>query len=103
MNIEVKVPAVGESISSGVLSVWHKKDGETVAKEEILFTLETDKVSQEVTAPEPGIVHHLAAEGDEVKIGQTVAEIEPVTAASVVPSPAPQPPSGAPSKDAPKP
>ena len=101
MNIEVKVPAVGESISSGVLSVWHKKDGETVAKEEILFTLETDKVSQEVTAPEPGIVHHLAAEGDEVKIGQTVAEIEPVTAASVVPSPAPQPPSGAPSKDAP--
>ena len=87
MNIEVKVPAVGESISSGILSVWHKKDGDTVAKDEILFTLETDKVSQEVTSPEPGIVHHKAAEGEEVKIGQIVAEIEPVTSAAKSPSP----------------
>ncbi len=77
MNIEVKVPAVGESISSGVLSVWHKKEGDMVRKDDILFTLETDKVSQEVTAPEAGIVHVKAAEGDEVKIGQVVAEIEP--------------------------
>ena len=77
MNIEVKVPAVGESISSGILSVWHKKDGEPVRKDEPLFTLETDKVSQEVTAPEAGVVHLKAAEGDEVKIGQVVAEIAP--------------------------
>jgi len=90
MNIEVKVPAVGESISSGILSVWHKKDGDTVSKDEILFTLETDKVSQEVTAPEPGIVRQKAAEGEEVKIGQTVAEIEPVSAsAPAVPPPVP--------------
>lgn len=77
MNIEVKVPAVGESISSGILSVWHKKDGEHIRKDDILFTLETDKVSQEVTAPEAGTVHLKAAEGDEVKIGQVVAEIAP--------------------------
>ncbi len=77
MNIEVKVPAVGESISSGILSVWHKKDGDTVRKDEVLFTLETDKVSQEVNAPEAGLLHLRAAEGDEVKIGQTVAEIVP--------------------------
>ena len=77
MNIEVKVPAVGESISSGILSVWHKKDGEHIRKDDALFTLETDKVSQEVAAPEAGIVRLKAAEGEEVKIGQVVAEIAP--------------------------
>jgi len=81
MNIEVKVPAVGESISSGILSVWHKKEGDPVRKDDVLFTLETDKVSQEVTAPEAGLVHLKAAEGEEVKIGQVVAEIEPSKAA----------------------
>ena len=98
MNIEVKVPAVGESISSGILSVWHKKEGEHIRKDDILFTLETDKVSQEVTAPEAGIVHLKVAEGDEVKIGQTVAEIEPSAAAAPAKAPAKKP---APAKPAP--
>ena len=48
MSIEVKVPAVGESISSGVVSVWHKKSGEQVNAGDPLFTLETDKVSTEI-------------------------------------------------------
>lgn len=85
MNIEVKVPAVGESISSGILSVWHKKEGDRVRKDDVLFTLETDKVSQEVTAPEAGTVHLKATEGEEVKIGQVVAEIAP---AAEAPAPA---------------
>jgi len=76
MSIEVKVPSVGESISTGLLSVWHKADGETVKSGELLFTLETDKISTEVTAQESGILRHQAAEGDEVKIGQIVAMIE---------------------------
>lgn len=76
MSIEVKVPAVGESITSGVISVWHKKDGEAVASGEVLFTLETDKVSTEVNAPESGTLKTQAAEGEEVKIGQVVATIE---------------------------
>lgn len=88
MNIEVKVPAVGESISSGILSVWHKKEGEHIRKDDILFTLETDKVSQEVMAPEAGIVRLKVAEGDEVKIGQTVAEIEPSAVAAPEKAPA---------------
>ncbi|CAN5357980.1 hypothetical protein BH09VER1_BH09VER1_29030 [soil metagenome] len=76
MSVEIKVPAVGESITSGILSVWHKKDGDTVASGEILFTLETDKVSTEINAPESGILKTQAAEGEEVKIGQVVATIE---------------------------
>ncbi len=92
MNIEVKIPAVGESITSGVLSIWHKKDGEHVTRDELLFTLETDKVSQEVTSPDTGILHTSVAEGDEVKIGQTVATIEPAAAPASAPKAAPEPP-----------
>ena len=81
MNVEVKVPTVGESITSGILSTWHKKDGEAVNAGDVLFTLETDKVSTEVNAPESGILRTQAAEGDEVKIDQVVAVIEPGTGA----------------------
>ncbi|HEY5791760.1 MAG TPA: dihydrolipoyllysine-residue succinyltransferase [Chthoniobacterales bacterium] len=84
MSFEVKVPAVGESITTGVISAWHKKDGESITSGEVLFTLETDKISTEVTAQESGIVKLQAAEGEEVKIGQTVAVIE---AAGAAPAP----------------
>lgn len=109
MSIEVKVPAVGESITSGILSVWHKQEGETIAAGDILFTLETDKVSTEVNAPEGGVVHLEVAEGEEVKIGQTVARIEaaaPAAAASESPAPKKSPkkaPPAAPPAEAAKP
>lgn len=77
MNIEVTIPSVGESISSGVLSVWHKKNGDSVASGDLLFTLETDKVSTEVTATGAGTLEILVPEGEEVKIGQQVATIAP--------------------------
>ncbi|HKP93119.1 MAG TPA: biotin/lipoyl-containing protein, partial [Chthoniobacterales bacterium] len=76
MSVEVKVPAVGESISSGVVSVWHKKSGEQVSAGEPLFTLETDKVSTEINAEKNGVLKTLVAEGAEVKIGEVVATIE---------------------------
>jgi 2-oxoglutarate dehydrogenase E2 component (dihydrolipoamide succinyltransferase) len=89
MSIEVKVPAVGESITGGVISAWHKKDGETVKSGELLFTLETDKVSTEVTAETAGTLRVRTAEGAEVKIGDVVAVIEDASAGS---SPASEPP-----------
>jgi len=76
MSVQVKIPAVGESISSGVVSVWHKKSGEQVKKGDPLFTLETDKVSTEIVAEVDGVLQTKAAEGQEVKIGEVVAEIE---------------------------
>src|SRR6476620_6664041 len=76
MSVQVKIPAVGESISSGVVSVWHKKSGEQVRKGDPLFTLETDKVSTEIVAEADGILRTKAKEGQEVKIGEVVAEIE---------------------------
>ena len=81
MSVPVLVPAVGESISSGVLSAWHKKDGEHVAVGDLLFTLDTDKVSSEVTALEAGVLKITVAEGTEVPIGSAVGEIDTAAAA----------------------
>ncbi len=82
MSVPVLVPAVGESISSGVLSAWHKKDGDHVAVGDLLFTLDTDKVSSEVTALEAGVLKITVAEGTEVPIGSAVAEIDTAAAAA---------------------
>jgi 2-oxoglutarate dehydrogenase E2 component (dihydrolipoamide succinyltransferase) len=76
MSTEVKIPAVGESIVSGLLSVWHKQDGEAVKEGEALLTLETDKVSTEITAERAGILRIKVGAGAEVKIGEVVALIE---------------------------
>src|SRR6266705_2114296 len=76
MSVEVKIPAVGESISSGVVSVWHKKSGDFVNAGEALFTLETDKVSTEIVAENAGVLEALVPEGQEVKIGEVVATID---------------------------
>jgi 2-oxoglutarate dehydrogenase E2 component (dihydrolipoamide succinyltransferase) len=76
MAVEVKIPAVGESISSGVVSVWHKKSGDFVNAGDALFTLETDKVSTEITAERSGVLDALVPEGQEVKIGEIVATID---------------------------
>ncbi len=100
MSVEVKVPVVGESITSGIISTWHKKDGETVSAGEVLFTLETDKVSTEVNSPESGVLKTQAAEGDEVKIGQVVALIE---AGGTAPAPKEEAPKAAAPKAEPAP
>ena len=76
MSLEVKIPAVGESISSGQISRWHKTDGEAVSAGEVILTLDTDKVSTDLTAEGSGILRIRAAEGTEVKIGEVVAVIE---------------------------
>ncbi len=76
MSIEVKIPAVGESISSGIVSVWHKKSGAFVDAGDALFTLDTDKVSTEITAETAGVLETMVPEGQEVKIGEVVATID---------------------------
>src|ERR1043166_2271830 len=94
MSTEVKVPAVGESITSGIVSVWHKKSGDQVKAGDALFTLETDKVSTEITAEKDGVLQTRVAEGAEVKIGEVVAVIEEGSAASKKPAAEPGGPKG---------
>lgn len=76
MSIEIKIPALGESITSGVLSKWHKAEGESVKAGDVLLTLETDKVAQDIASETSGVLHHKASEGDEVSIGAVVAVID---------------------------
>jgi 2-oxoglutarate dehydrogenase E2 component (dihydrolipoamide succinyltransferase) len=111
MSAEIKVPAVGESISSGIISLWHRQDGDYVRAGDLLFTLDTDKVSTEVAAQAAGVVRIKAPADTEVKIGEVVGLIEeapepaaapvaPVPAAAPVVSPAAAP---TPSPSAPTP
>jgi 2-oxoglutarate dehydrogenase E2 component (dihydrolipoamide succinyltransferase) len=76
MSIEVKIPAVGESVTSGVLSTWHKQNGDIVHDGEALFTLETDKIATEVPAVGSGRLRIQVEAGQEVKIGQVVASLD---------------------------
>src|SRR5688500_18258851 len=79
--LEVKIPPMGESISSGILAKWHVRDGDAVSKDQPLFELETDKITSEGMAEAAGKISLKAAVGDEVKIGQVVATIAPAGAA----------------------
>ncbi len=88
MPIEVKVPTVGESITSGVLGVWNKPDGAYVKAGDPLFEIETDKVTSEVVAETAGALKHLAKAGDTVQIGQVVAQIDEKAAAPAEAAPA---------------
>lgn len=81
-SLDVIIPPMGESISSGVLSKWHVKSGAEIQKDQILFELETDKITSEGIAEAAGVLSILVEEGTEVKIGQKVASIELAAKAS---------------------
>lgn len=76
MKVEIKVPAVGESISEATIGEWTKKSGEFVKRDEVILSLETDKASVEVVAPNDGVLTTTAKAGEVVKIGATVASID---------------------------
>jgi 2-oxoglutarate dehydrogenase E2 component (dihydrolipoamide succinyltransferase) len=80
MAFEIKVPAVGESISEATIGEWQKKDGEYVNRDEVLLVLETDKASVEVVAETSGVLKTKAKEGDVVPIGATIGEIDEAAA-----------------------
>ena len=83
--LEIKVPPAGESITSASVSRWHKADGAQVLKGDVLVTLDTDKVSNDLEAPESGVLSIIATEGAEVGIGSVVARL---TVGAVVALPA---------------
>ena len=103
MSLEVKIPAVGESVTSGVISAWLKNDGDHVNRGDALLTLETDKVSTEITADTAGVLRIKALAGAEVKIGEVVALIEEGTAAPAETAPKATPAKAAPPLAAPAP
>lgn len=87
MTTEVKIPAVGESVTTGILAKWKVKSGDAVAKGQPLFDLETDKITSEGTAEVAGVITLNVAEGATVKIGEVVATIDE-SKAGAAPAPA---------------
>ncbi|MBC8032925.1 MAG: 2-oxoglutarate dehydrogenase complex dihydrolipoyllysine-residue succinyltransferase [Chitinophagaceae bacterium] len=80
MAIDIKVPAVGESISEVTLVKWLKKDGEYVERDEVIAELESEKATFEVNAEQAGILKTVGKENDTLKIGDTLAQIDEAAA-----------------------
>ncbi len=76
MSIEVRVPTLGESVTEATVATWFKKPGDTVAVDEMLCELETDKVTVEVPSPAAGTLGDIvAAEGETVGVNALLATL----------------------------
>lgn len=104
MATEVKVPTLGESVTEATVGAWLKQPGDTVALDEPICSLETDKVAVDVPSPVAGVLgQQLVKEGDTVNVGAVIAVIEaggaaaaPAPAAAAAPAPAPKAEAAAP-------
>jgi 2-oxoglutarate dehydrogenase E2 component (dihydrolipoamide succinyltransferase) len=96
MATEIKVPTLGESVTTATVAKWLKKAGEPVAADEPLVELETDKVTVEVNAPAAGVLTEItAAEGAEVEVGAVLGTVNGAgVAVQPAAAPAANPPSG---------
>ena len=76
MTTEVRVPTLGESVTEATVATWFKKPGDSVAVDEMLCELETDKVTVEVPSPTAGVLADIVAnEGDTVGVDALLANI----------------------------
>jgi 2-oxoglutarate dehydrogenase E2 component (dihydrolipoamide succinyltransferase) len=100
MTVEIKVPAMGESVTEATISKWFKKEGDAVKRDEPLLELETDKVTVEVPSPADGAIESISAQaGATVQVGALLGAIAEGKAGA---APAAKP-AAAPKADAPKP
>lgn len=82
MATDIVIPALGESITEGVIASWLVAEGEHVERDQPVLELETDKITMELPAPASGVVSHKAAEGDTVEVGAVVGGIDESAAPS---------------------
>ncbi|MCB1677334.1 MAG: 2-oxoglutarate dehydrogenase complex dihydrolipoyllysine-residue succinyltransferase [Halioglobus sp.] len=81
MAIEIKAPAFPESVADGEVATWHKQEGDTVARDELIVEIETDKVVMEVVAPEDGVIGKIyVGEGETIQGEQVLATLKPEAA-----------------------
>ncbi|MFT8807795.1 dihydrolipoyllysine-residue succinyltransferase [Gluconobacter sp.] len=89
MTVEIRVPALGESLTTATVARWLKQSGDYVQHDEAIVELETDKVSVEVTAPSAGRLEDCVAVGTEVEIGGLLGAVDETAEAPAAPEPAP--------------
>jgi len=83
MAAEVKLPQLGQGMESGTIVRWLKAEGDPVRKNEPLYELDTDKVTQEVESDVDGVLLEIVVREGEVQVGSTIAMIEPAGGAAV--------------------
>ena len=89
---EITLPQLGETVTEGTITKWFKKVGDSVALDEPLFEVSTDKVDTEVPSPIAGVLTEIrVAEGDTVPVGTVIAVVGDASAAAPAPAPAPAP------------
>ena len=99
---DVTLPSLGESVTEGIITQWFKKVGDTVARDEPLFEVSTDKVDSEMPSPAAGVLTEiLAEEGDTVETGSRVAVIDDSPSATPAAPSAPSTPNAPTRPDAP--
>src|SRR5262245_15169981 len=98
---EIRVPRLAESISEAVLVQWLKQDGEQVAADEPIATLETDKAAVEIPADRAGVLRHARQVGDKVEVGDVIARVEEGAAPTIKTPVAPPKPPGPPAPSIP--
>jgi len=76
MSEEIKVPSLGESVTSGYISTWFKQSGDYVEEGEDIFELESDKATMAIPSPVSGVITIEAEEESEVEVGEVVATID---------------------------
>ncbi len=77
-TVEIQMPAMGESVTEGTVLEWHVSEGDQVSEGDTVVEVSTDKVDAEVPAPSDGVITRILAQpDDEVKVGQTLAELDP--------------------------
>src|SRR5271156_1938267 len=105
MTIEIKVPAMGESVTEATVARWFKKEGDAVKRDEPLLELETDKVTVEVPAPADGAIESITVKaGDTVQVGTLLGSIaEGAAGKAAAPAAKPAPKAEAPKPEVPKP
>jgi pyruvate dehydrogenase E2 component (dihydrolipoamide acetyltransferase) len=94
-RVEVPMPQMGESIAEGTVSVWLKKVGDRVERDEPIMEISTDKVDAEIPAPIAGVLAEVVvSEGQTVEVGTVVAYIETEAGAAAAPAPSAAPAPG---------
>ena len=73
---QIKVPSVGESVTEATIGEWQKKDGDYIQQNDVLVVMETDKASMDLVAEQSGQLKILKPEGEDVKIGEVIAEVD---------------------------
>ncbi len=86
MSLEIKIPAVGESITEVTIAQWFKKEGDFVEMDEVICELESDKATFELNAEASGVLHIKAEEGDTLEIGQLICLIDTDAAGANAPA-----------------